>query len=71
MNSLNLALDNANLSEEQRVRIESQISRRDNVSGILEQNRERIQEQRQERLEDIQARTEELLNRTPQQAGKN
>jgi hypothetical protein len=56
VNRLNLALEDANLSEEQRERIDANLERIGNVSRILEQNRERIQEQRQGRLDGIQNR---------------
>jgi len=56
INSLNAFLEETNLSEEQRVRIEARIDRIKNVSQVLEQNRERIQELRQERLGDLQER---------------
>jgi DNA repair exonuclease SbcCD ATPase subunit len=71
MAGLNVALQNANLSEEQRVRLEALISRMDNVSETLEQNKERIQEQRQEKLEELQTRVEEIQNRTQQRAIRN
>lgn len=74
MVNLNVALQNANLSEEQRTRIEAQIGKIDNVTNILEQNRERIQN-RVQSIEGFNANGSEVQevsqNSNSQQSGRN
>jgi hypothetical protein len=73
---LNTAFENANLSEEQRERIETNLERIGNVSRILEQNRDRIQERRQgilddEESDDEESDDEESESKIAEQARKN
>lgn len=62
MDSLSMSLENANLSEQQKEKIEMRISKIGNISQKLEQNRERIQEQRQENSSQVQESSGQVEN---------
>lgn len=58
--SLNMTLQNANLSEEQRVRIEARIGKTDNVADTLERNRDRIQQRIHAQINDFERNYSEI-----------
>lgn len=59
---LNQALENANLSEEQRERIYERMAQADNVSEQLQQNRERIGASREQAIQDLEEARRNLEN---------
>jgi hypothetical protein len=63
---LKTSLEYANLSEEQRIRVEEKFGRIKEVEKILEQNRERIKEKKQEKLDEIGNNTQNIQDRLPQ-----
>ncbi len=77
MSNLNVALQNANLSEEQRIRVEAQIGKMNNVTGVLEQNREMIQNRIQSMVgsegngSEVQEENSGAQSNNSQQSGKN
>lgn len=58
--SLNMTLQNANLSEEQRVRIEARIGKTDNVTDTIERNRDRIQQRIHAQINDFERNYSEI-----------
>ena len=61
--NLNTILENSNLTDAQRVKIENRIAKLDNKTSQLEELRETISQKRQEKLERLENRTEKIEER--------